>query len=120
MALELETTERERYAAEFSNERFNATVESRGRRLSRQGLLGLFKLYHVLLSPDTPWLVKAGIIVVLGYFICPIDVIPDFIPVVGYADDLALVAAEVAALHSHITPEIQQKAEESVARIIPE
>ena len=58
-------------------------------------------LWEMLVDPDytIEWRVKAGIIVALGYFISPIDAIPDAIPVVGYVDD-ALVAGYVVHLLS--------------------
>jgi uncharacterized membrane protein YkvA (DUF1232 family) len=42
-------------------------------------------------DPRTPWYAKALAIVVAGYALSPIDLIPDFIPVVGYLDDVILV-----------------------------
>jgi len=46
-------------------------------------------------DPRVPWYVKALAIVVAGYALSPIDLIPDFIPVVGYLDDLILVPAGI-------------------------
>jgi uncharacterized membrane protein YkvA (DUF1232 family) len=48
-------------------------------------------IYLAARSPDTPWYVKALALIVAGYALSPIDLIPDFIPVVGYLDDLILV-----------------------------
>jgi uncharacterized membrane protein YkvA (DUF1232 family) len=44
-------------------------------------------------DPRTPWYVKALALAVAGYAFSPIDLIPDFIPVLGYLDDLILVPA---------------------------
>ena len=49
----------------------------------------------------------------LGYFISPIDVIPDFIPVVGFTDDIGVLAAAVAA--SYIDAEAKAKADAKLA-----
>lgn len=43
--------------------------------------------------PRTPWIAKALAIAVVAYAFSPIDLIPDFIPVLGYLDDLLLVPA---------------------------
>jgi uncharacterized membrane protein YkvA (DUF1232 family) len=59
-------------------------------------------LYYCLQDPDTPAWAKATIIGALGYFILPLDAIPDFIPTVGYADDLAGLAAATGAVLMHI------------------
>lgn len=68
-------------------------------------------LYYTA-NAETTSLSKKGIIYgALGYFILPIDLIPDAIPVVGFSDDLAALVACVAAVASCITPEIKNQAE---------
>lgn len=48
-------------------------------------------LYYVFLDPETPFYVKVLAVMVVAYSLSPIDLIPDFIPVIGYLDDLILV-----------------------------
>ena len=48
-------------------------------------------VYLAARSPDTPWYVKLLAFAVAAYAFSPIDLIPDFIPVLGYLDDLILV-----------------------------
>lgn len=65
-------------------------------------------LYYALQDNDTPAWAKGVILATLGYFIMPIDLIPDIKPVVGYTDDLAVImkAFVVVAVHikdDHIT-----------------
>jgi uncharacterized membrane protein YkvA (DUF1232 family) len=50
-----------------------------------------YAVYLAACSPDTPWYVKVIAGVVAAYALSPIDLIPDFIPVLGYLDDLILV-----------------------------
>jgi uncharacterized membrane protein YkvA (DUF1232 family) len=50
-----------------------------------------YAVYLAARNPDTPWYVKALATVVAAYAFSPIDLIPDFIPVIGYLDDLILV-----------------------------
>lgn len=49
-------------------------------------------LYIAIRDPRTPWHAKAVACAVVAYAVSPIDLIPDFIPVVGYLDDLIIVA----------------------------
>jgi len=48
-------------------------------------------LYLAGRDPRTPWLAKAVAAIVVAYALSPIDLIPDFIPVIGYLDDLLIV-----------------------------
>ena len=48
-------------------------------------------LYFAARDPRTPWYAKAVAACVVGYALSPIDLIPDFIPVIGYLDDIVLV-----------------------------
>ena len=68
------------------------------------------KLYYTMQSPDTPAWAKAVIIGALGYFISPVDVIPDVTPIVGFADDLGVLAAATASVVTNITPAIKAEA----------
>jgi uncharacterized membrane protein YkvA (DUF1232 family) len=68
-------------------------------RLATQ-LLALWKLFK---HADTPWLAKAVAVAVLAYALSPIDLIPDFIPVLGMLDDVVLIPLGVA-LAVKLTP----------------
>ncbi|TAN30950.1 MAG: DUF1232 domain-containing protein [Castellaniella sp.] len=52
-------------------------------------------LWFVLKHPDTPWYARALAAIITAYALSPIDLIPDFIPVIGYLDDLIIVPAGV-------------------------
>lgn len=51
----------------------------------------VFALYLAYRHPRTPWFAKAAALAVAAYSLSPIDLIPDFIPVLGYLDDLLIV-----------------------------
>lgn len=53
-------------------------------------------LYVATKDPRTPWFAKLFAVMVVAYFFSPIDLIPDFIPVLGYLDDLILVPIGIA------------------------
>lgn len=48
-------------------------------------------LYFAYRDPRVPWFAKAWILLVIAYAFSPIDLIPDFIPVLGYLDDLVII-----------------------------
>jgi len=58
-----------------------------GARIKKE--LGFYR--RVLAHPNTPWLSRILLGVAIAYFLTPIDLIPDFIPVLGHLDDLIIV-----------------------------
>jgi uncharacterized membrane protein YkvA (DUF1232 family) len=63
-------------------------------------------LYLAARDPRVPWYAKALAIAVAGYALSPIDLIPDFVPVLGYLDDLIIVPAGMALVIRLIPPSI--------------
>ena len=57
-----------------------------------------YAVYLAARDPRTPWYVKALAICVAGYALSPIDLIPDFIPVLGCLDDLVIVPLGILAV----------------------
>jgi uncharacterized membrane protein YkvA (DUF1232 family) len=55
-----------------------------------------YALYLAYRDPRVPWYAKAVCACTVGYALSPIDLIPDFIPVIGYLDDLIIVPAGLA------------------------
>lgn len=68
---------------------FRHRLRAWAQRLKLDSLTLWFALRHA----QTPLLAKAACAVAVGYALSPIDLIPDFIPVLGYLDDLLLVPA---------------------------
>ncbi|HZK70906.1 MAG TPA: DUF1232 domain-containing protein [Clostridia bacterium] len=66
-------------------------------------------LFFTLQKPATPVWAKTMIIGALGYFIFPVDFIPDFIPIAGYTDDLAALVAAIVAVAMYIDEDVKQK-----------
>jgi len=54
-----------------------------------------YTLYLAYRDPRVPWYAKVFMAAIVGYALSPIDLIPDFIPVLGYVDDLIIVPAGV-------------------------
>ncbi|AXY00920.1 DUF1232 domain-containing protein [Vibrio alfacsensis] len=69
-------------------------------------------LWLVMTDPKTPISIKITIGSALAYLIMPVDMIPDFIPVTGYADDLAALSAAATAAGTSITEEHKTQARE--------
>lgn len=73
---------------------------------ARQLKTDLPAVFLALKRKETPWTAKVLAAVTIGYALSPIDLIPDFIPVLGYLDDLILLPAFVALTIRLIPPEV--------------
>lgn len=77
-------------------------------------------IYFAARDPRVPWYVKALALTVAAYALSPIDLIPDFIPVLGYLDDLILVPMGiwlvVALIPSHVMADCRALAIEASER----
>ncbi len=78
------------------------------------------QLFYVAQSPECPAKVKAAIYGALGYLISPLDLIPDFTPVAGYADDALALGMAIMLAQMYITEEIKKKAQEKIRSIFGE
>jgi uncharacterized membrane protein YkvA (DUF1232 family) len=76
-------------------------------------------LYFAYLHPGVAWYKKAFILLVLVYALSPIDLIPDFIPVLGYLDDLILIPLGVAIAIKMIPAEVWRESEAKVQAGVP-
>ena len=66
-------------------------------------------------DPATPRRVRLTLLAALGYFVLPLDALPDVMPLLGFTDDAAVIAAALAAVAGSITPEHRAKAREMLA-----
>ena len=70
-------------------------MRSRLRQWARGVKRDVHALYLAARDPRVPWYAKVAAMAVAGYALSPIDLIPDFIPIVGYLDDLLIVPAGI-------------------------
>lgn len=101
------TSEHEKH---YSDSNFWDKVKSVTKKAGEELIYNALLLYYVLQSPTTPMEHKALIIGTLGYFILPIDLISDFLPIVGFTDDASALIATIKVVKKNITSEIKEQA----------
>ncbi len=99
-----------KYAGNYDENAFWKKLKKFGRKAGIKVCYAALLLYYVLKSPLTSGKDRAKIIGALGYFLLPIDIIPDFIPIAGYTDDLAALTWGVYCVIKSITPEVKANA----------
>ncbi len=85
----------------------------RARNLRRE----VHALYFACRDPRVPWYAKALAGGIVGYAFSPIDLIPDFIPILGYLDELVLVPLGVMAVRAMIPTDVLAECRERAAHL---
>ncbi len=94
----------------FSDEGFFHTLKKYGTKMGFKGLHAAATLYMALKSPNMSKANKMIILGALGYFILPIDVVADLLPVVGLSDDLVVMTAALTKVFMSIDDEMKADA----------
>ena len=113
-----EELNKDKYKENYSEESFNRKIKILGKRIGTKVLYPALLLYNVLQDENVPLETKGTIIAGLGYFICPIDLIADVVPVLGYTDDVGALALTINLVKSYVTPDIEKKTEISLNRFL--
>ncbi|MCO5733560.1 YkvA family protein [Rhizobium sp. SSA_523] len=71
--------------------------------------------YFCAMDPQTPVRVRGILLAALGYFVLPLDFLPDIFAVVGFTDDIAVLMAAFRMIQSHIKDSHYQAADEALA-----
>ena len=100
------------YAQYFSDSKLWKKLKKVARKAGRKAVYYVLVLYYVSRDPAVPRSLKLKVLGALGYFILPLDFIPDIILGLGFTDDLAALAWALFTLKKYITPEIERKARE--------
>lgn len=107
----MDTTRFERF---YSRTGFWKKLAGRGRSVGRGALEKALYLYFAAQSPDTPKWARRVIIGALGYFILPLDAVPDLAPLLGFTDDVGVMAAALATVAMYITPDVKAQAHQKL------
>jgi uncharacterized membrane protein YkvA (DUF1232 family) len=84
----------------------HSTMSQRARHWARLVKRDVHAICRAARDPRVPWYAKALAICVAGYALSPIDLIPDFVPVLGYLDDVIIVPLGILMVVKLISPEI--------------
>lgn len=103
------------YSFGYSAGKLWRKIQRSAKQAGAKAVYAALVLYYALNSPGLPKKDRNIIIGALGYFILPIDLIPDFIPGTGFTDDIAALLFAVYKVAGSITPEIKERAREKVS-----
>jgi len=84
------------------------------RRIKRDAVA----VYFAARDPRTPWLARILAVAIAAYALSPVDLIPDFIPVLGYLDDVLLVPLGLWLVIHFIPPQVLSASREKAASLL--
>lgn len=99
-----------KYSPHYSERGFSAKLARVAKKAGINVIYYALLLHGILMSNNVSRTDKVKIIAVLGYFICPVDLIPDAIPALGYTDDVAALLWTLKTVWVNITPDIEAAA----------
>ena len=108
----------EKYRGSYSEKAFHSKLLHFAGTIGREGLRSALILYYTLQRKDLPARTRAIILGALGYLILPTDVIPDLIPVLGFTDDIGILAAALAAVAMYVDDEVRSRADAALERFL--
>lgn len=109
-----------KYIKHYSPVKFWKKLEKSASKLGKKVLLEILTLFYLLASGKTPLKIRIAIMTALGYFILPTDMVSDFIPFLGFSDDIAFLSYTFTKAQKYLTPEIKNKATKKLQKWFPE
>ena len=100
----------EKYRGSYSERGLMNKLSTMARKAGIKAVYAVLLLYYALQSPNTSTKDKSIIYGALGYFILPLDLVPDFIPLAGFGDDLGALIWALSRVLANITDEVRQQA----------
>ena len=104
-----------KYANEYNEDKLWGKIKSVAKKAGIKVIYYVLVLFYALQSENVTMAEKALIIAALGYFILPLDMIPDFIPIAGYGDDAAVLYGLIQKLDcidEHVKAQAKSKLKE--------
>jgi len=95
-----------KYSKHYDEESFFKKILNFGKKAGAKVVFAALLLFYAVKSDKMPMKDKLIVFGALGYFIIPIDLIPDLIPILGYSDDFAVLFATVRMIAMYIDPQV--------------
>lgn len=105
-----------RYRKHYSDASFWDKLKRYSKIAGMKAVYPALLLHYLLKSDSVPLKAKLILSTALGYFILPVDFIPDFAPLLGFTDDVGVLLLILRQMAVYITTEIRQQAREHASR----
>lgn len=110
----------EKYKDRFSEIKLWGTLKKYARMAGVKTVYTVLLMFYAFKRKDTPKWAKTLITGLLGYFLAPIDAIPDLTPFVGWTDDLGMLSVGLVTVAGYINKEVKDKARKQLKTLFGE
>lgn len=107
-----------KYLKYYNNSTFHKKLAKISGKVGNQMFLYLVVLHDLIKDKNIPKKNRLIFVAALGYFILPTDLVADFLPVLGFTDDLAFITYAITTASAYITPGLWERAKEKTDRIL--
>jgi hypothetical protein len=109
--------DKDKYKEEYTEKKLVDKIKKNFSKAGASVVYAVLLLFYSLKDPNVPAKAKATIIGALGYFITPLDLILDAVPVAGYSDDLATIMLALGMVAIYLTDETKEKAKKKTKQL---
>lgn len=104
----------QKYTKAYSENRLFLKIKKFAKDAGIKAIYLCLQLFYTLQKSTTPKWAKSVIVGALGYFILPLDFIPDFLPITGFSDDITALLSVLVAVALYVDEETKAKAKEKL------
>ena len=106
----------EKYRDKFSEIQLWSKLKNYAKEAGLKTVYTALLLFYAYKRSDTPAWAKRVVVGVLGYFISPIDVLPDLTPLIGYTDDIGMLSFGLVTIACYVNDEVKTNAREKLTK----
>ncbi|MCI6691396.1 MAG: DUF1232 domain-containing protein [Clostridium sp.] len=107
----------DKYKEEYTEKKLVDKIKKNFSKAGASVVYAVLLLFYSLKDPNVPAKAKVTIVGALGYFITPLDLILDAVPVAGYSDDLATIMLALGVVAIYLTDETKEKAKKKTKQL---
>ncbi len=104
------------YSKAYNEKSFWNKIKEYGKTAGKKVIKPALSMYYCLSDKDTPLTAKLIIVGALGYFILPMDAIPDISPLIGFTDDLGAILTAYEMVKTHVKPQHIERASQQTQK----
>lgn len=105
-----------KYGKEYSEDKFFDKIKKYAQQAGMKVVYTAMLLYYAYKRKETPMWARNVILGTLGYFISPIDALPDLTPLIGYTDDVGVLSFGLVTIACYVNDEVRIKARKKVKK----